>query len=390
MSNNSLIILTSLVFAFSITKVPVVFAQDDALKVSRDTSIYEGPEGGLFGTVEKVLDVLSTDTWSFIPAVTYSPETSLGVGAGAIKVFKSDKMVEQNLRPSSMPITFIYTLKKQAILELDLDLWKNYNKDYVNARLELTKYPFKFYGVGNDLPSENQEDYASRCVYFHLNYMRRILPDVYIGPRIEFRADNVYEKQEGGLLDSGSIPGSDKPRVSGLGLKLNYDSRDDVFQPQSGSYHQFTWMSFQPFLGSIYTYNRYELDLRKYVPVLRNKLLAVQAWWSFIEGEPPFQQMATIGGSRRMRGYFEGRYRDKMAMVYQAELRLPVYGNLGMVLFSNAGQVADKISTYGFDRFHYGGGFGVRYKLMDEGINIRIDFGFGDQTAFYFGLNEVI
>ena len=363
-------------------------AQDDGAPLDDPFSKQENSK--FFGTVDKVLDLLSTETWSFIPAVTYSPETSLGVGAGAIKVFKSDKMEEQYLRPSSMPITFLYTLKKQAILELDLDLWKNYNKDYINARLELTKYPFKFYGIGNDLPSENQEDYASRYIYFHLNYMRMVFPKVYIGPRIEFRADKVYEKVDGGLLDSGEVPGSENPRVSGMGLKLNYDSRDHIFQPKSGFYNQFTWMTFNDFFGSNHKYSRFELDIRKYFPVWSNKVLAVQGWWNFIDGEAPFQQMSLLGGSKRMRGYFEGRYRDKLAMVYQGELRFPVYGNLGMVLFSSAGQTAHKFSQYGFDRFHYGAGFGFRYKLMDEGINIRIDFGFGDQTAFYFGLNEVI
>lgn len=357
-----------------------------------DSSSVENEQGEskFFNAVDHVLNKLSTDTWSFIPAVTYSPETSLGIGAGAIKVFKSKKMEEQQLRPSSMPITFIYTLKKQAILELDLDLWKNYNKDYINARLELTDYPFKFYGIGNNTPIDNQEDYATRYAYLHLSYMRRIIPNVYLGPRLEFRTDNIYETQANGMLESGEVPGSNDPRVSGLGLKMNYDSRDDIFQPKSGSYHQFSWMSFQPFLGSKFTYNRYELDLRKYVPVWRNKMLAMNAWWSFIDGEAPFQQMSLIGGSKRMRGYFEGRYREKMAMVYQAELRLPVYGNLGMVLFGNTGQVANKVSQYAFDRFHYGAGFGIRYRMNDEGINIRIDFAFGDQTAFYFGLNEVI
>ncbi|UCS94404.1 outer membrane protein assembly factor [Echinicola marina] len=368
-----------------VTGVIDVQAQNDSSSFST-----EKRESKFFNTVDHVLNRLSTDTWSFIPAVTYSPETSLGIGAGAIKVFKSKKMEEQGLRPSSMPITFIYTLKQQAILELDLDLWKNYNKDYINARLELTDYPFKFYGIGNDMSIDHQEDYATKYAYFHLNYMRRIMPKVYVGPRLEFRTDNIYEKQENGMLESGEVLGSDDPRVSGMGLKLNYDSRDDIFQPKGGAYHQFTWMTFQPFLGSKFTYNRYELDLRKYMPVWENKILAMQAWWSFIDGEAPFQQMSLIGGSKRMRGYFDGRYREKMAMVYQAELRLPVYGNLGLVLFGNTGQVANKVAQYAFDRFHYGAGFGVRYRMNDEGINIRIDFAFGDQTAFYFGLNEVI
>ncbi len=343
----------------------------------------------LLNTADDVLEWMSTDTWSFIPVVTYSPETSLGLGVGAIKVFRPKEGASPTLRPSSMPITFIYTLKKQAVLEIDLDLWKHDNRDYFNASLELANYPFEFYGIGNDMPAESQESYSSRYFYVRLNYMRRVLPNVYLGPWLEFRTENVYETVPGGLLASGAVPGSDRPQVAGLGLKLNYDSRNDIFQPSKGSFHQVSWITNQSFLGSGYLFDRYEVDLRKYIPVWKNKVLAVQGYWSFVDGVAPFQQTSLLGGSKRMRGYFEGRYRDQLSMIYQAELRMPIYRSLGMVFFGSTGQVAEAVSQYSFDRFHYGAGFGFRYQLMEEGINIRIDFGFGDQSAFYFGLNEV-
>lgn len=91
-----------------------------------------------------------------------------------------------------------------------------------------------------------------------------------------------------------------------------------------------------------------------------------------------------------MRGFFEGKYRDLHAMVYQTEYRLPVYRNLGLVVFGSAGQVAPTVKRFSTQRFRYGGGVGFRYKLNDEGLNIRLDIGIGDQRALYFGLNEVI
>lgn len=360
-----------------------VLAQSDSSAVADtgDAALHDK----LLNTADEVLDWMSTDTWSFIPVVTYSPETSLGLGLGAIKLFQPREGASPSLRPSSMPITFIYTLKKQAILEVDLDLWKHENRDFFNASLELANYPFDFYGIGNDMPAENQESYASRYLYLRMNYMRRVWSNVYLGPWIEFRTEDVYKTLPGGLLDSGTIAGSDGPQVAGVGLKLNYDSRNDIFQPGKGSFHQLSWITNQSFLGSEYTFDRYEVDMRKYFPVWKNKVLAVQGYWSFVDGLAPFQQTSLLGGSKRMRGYFEGRYRDQLAMIYQAELRMPIYRSLGMVFFGSTGQVAAQASQYSFDRFHYGAGFGFRYQLMDEGINIRIDFGFGDQTAFYFG-----
>lgn len=120
------------------------------------------------------------------------------------------------------------------------------------------------------------------------------------------------------------------------------------------------------------------------------QILAVQAWYSFTAGHPPFQQVSLIGGSDLMRGYFEGKYRDLHAMVYQAEYRLPIYRKLGVVFFGSAGQVTDRVSAYALNRFRYGGGLGFRYELSEEGLKVRLDFAFGDQPAFYFGLNEVL
>lgn len=117
-----------------------VLAQSDSSAVADtgDAALHDK----LLNTADEVLDWMSTDTWSFIPVVTYSPETSLGLGLGAIKLFQPREGASPSLRPSSMPITFIYTLKKQAILEVDLDLWKHENRDFFNASLELANYPF--------------------------------------------------------------------------------------------------------------------------------------------------------------------------------------------------------------------------------------------------------
>ncbi|MBT0812557.1 BamA/TamA family outer membrane protein [Litoribacter ruber] len=344
----------------------------------------------LFDAADGVVGFVSGEKWSFIPAVTYSPETSLGLGVRAIRVFRHQSDTSGIVRPSTLPITFLYTLNRQIILTGELNYWLNENRDFLNARIELTDYPFKFYGIGNDLPAEQEEFYATRYFYMHLNYEREVLPRLYVGPRYEFRADDIYEKEQEGILDRGLVPGSAGQRLSGLGLKVNWDSRNNIFQPTRGSFHQFSYMTFQPFLGSNFTFDQFDVDFRKYVGFKNQNVLALQSWWSFTTGGPPFQHVSLIGGSDLMRGYFEGRYRDNLAMVQQAEYRFKVYRNLGMVAFGSAGQVADRFSTYSFSRMRYGAGVGFRYRLNSEGLNIRLDLAYGDQRAFYFGLNEVI
>lgn len=342
----------------------------------------------LFNTADQLVDLVSGKSWTFIPALTYSPETSLGIGVRAIKIFRNQ---ENSLnRPSSLPITFLYTMNKQVIFTTAVDLWLHGNKEHISGRLELMDYPFWFYGIGQEISKDAGEPYATRFAHVQVNYQRQIARGIFIGPRYIFRTDHIYKKEAGGLLASGQVLGHQGQKISGLGLVVNFDSRDNIFQPTLGSFHQASFISYQSFLGSQFTFSQYQLDFRKYLEIINNHILAIQAWYSLTAGQAPFQQISLIGGSDVMRGYFEGRYRDYQAMVYQVEYRLPVYRKLGLVLFGSAGQVAGKISGYRLSRFKYGAGLGFRYKLNQEGLNFRLDLAFGNQTAFYFGLNEVL
>jgi len=356
--------------------------------VEKDSFNMPGIVEKLFDTADRMVDRFSGKSWIFIPALTYSPETSLGIGARAIKVFKPKEDI--NGRPSTIPITLLYTLNEQVIFTSALDLWMNGNADHLYARLELSDYPFKFYGIGDDPGAKSEEDYASRSVQVQFSYQKRLASALYLGPQYKFTAADIYRKEVGGLLDSGRLLGSNGQRTSGIGLVVNFDTRDNIFQPGRGSFHQASFMSFRSFLGSEFTFSQYQLDLRKYKTIYDRQVLAVQAWYSVTTGNAPFQQLSLLGGSDLMRGYFEGRYRDRNAMVYQAEYRVPVYRKLGLVVFGSAGQVAAKLSTFSFNRLRYGGGLGFRYQLTEDGLNLRLDLAYGNQRAFYFGLNEVL
>lgn len=41
----------------------------------------------LFGFADNMVDPVSTDTWTFIPAINYASETGIGIGGSAMKIF---------------------------------------------------------------------------------------------------------------------------------------------------------------------------------------------------------------------------------------------------------------------------------------------------------------
>ena len=86
-----------------------------------------------------------------------------------------------------------------------------------------------------------------------------------------------------------------------------------------------------------------------------------------------------------MRGYYEGRYRDKNMIVFQMEHRMPVWWRFGMVGFLGFGDVSDTIRNFALKEFKHSIGFGIRYLLNpEEKLNIRLDYAFGKDTSGFY------
>ena len=93
-------------------------------------------------------------------------------------------------------------------------------------------------------------------------------------------------------------------------------------------------------------------------------------------GTPSWPMYAKMGGMERMRGYYEGRYRDKRLVETQIELRQKIYRRHGVVAWIGGGQV------WGTDKFRwdntlYSFGCGYRFEFKNR-MNIRLDYGWGN------------
>jgi len=187
--------------------------------------------------------------------------------------------------------------------------------------------------------------------------------------------------EEGSQLAKEQILGSKGGIASGIGFFLNWDSRDNIYFPSSGSYYRFMLTSFLSNLGSDYDFTEYRLDIRKYIPLFSSHVLAFQSYMNFISGNAPFQMLSLLGGESVMRGFYRGRYRDRNLIAFQMELRIPVWRRLGLASFLGVGDVAGKISHLNMGEFKYSAGFGIRYLLIpEEKLNIRFDVGFGNDS----------
>lgn len=325
----------------------------------------------------------------FIPAIYYTPETRIAGGAAAIFYFRISGNAFDS-RPSTISPTFIYTQRKQIISSLFAELYLKDELYRLNGGVSYMKYPDKFYGIGPSTLRSAEEDYTPRDLQLLASMQRKIKGGFSIGLQYQFTNTKLLEVEEDGLLAGGGIPGSEDGAVSSAGILANWDTRDNIFSPASGSFHQLSAILSKSALGSDYDFAQYNLDLRKYFPVSASGALATQFYMNSLSGEPPFRMLSKIGGASLLRGYYEGRYRDKHLLALQTEYRMAVWRRFGMVAFAGLGDVADRLDHFVLDRLKYSAGWGVRYLFSRrEKLNIRIDLGFGeDAFGFYINLGE--
>lgn len=289
-----------------------------------------------------------------------------------------------------MSLVGIYTTKNQIILAVWSDMFLDEDRWRISSAVNYSKFPTKYWGIGNDTPDSAEEDYTPKALILRLWPQKRIASGWYAGLAANIIDRRISEVSDGGLIDSGLAPGVKDEQALGLGGSLIRDSRDNTVYPRRGSYHKLLVDLFAEVWFGDNGFGVYTLDLRRYFPVAGTHVLALQALGIATSGEPPFDLYPQLGGESLLRGYFQGRYRDRSLLALQGEYRLPLFGRFGAAGFVGFGQVAPDISEFGFDRFWVSGGAGLRFLLAKrEGLNIRADFAVGEgSTGFYLSLGE--
>jgi len=330
---------------------------------------------------------------SAYPYVFYTPETEFALGAGGIVTFYTSRR-DPELRPSKVTASGYYSTRKQYKLSLSPSLYFSENRWLVTAPIDFGEYVDKFWGIGNESPEIETEDYKTETFQAKLEVQAPPPLDIVtrIGLIYDLQHVAVTDRLENPFLADTTLVGRDGGTSSGLGFGWTWDSRDHTFFPNRGHLQQVKVVFFFPEIGSDFGFTTIEADLRFYWQLGKpDQVLAAQAYGSFATGSPPFYRLPALGGQNRMRGYFYGRYRDESLVTAQIEYRTYVWRRLGIVVFAGAGEVfGSPESDAAFREFKQTIGFGLRYKFnVVEKVNLRADVGFGRHTSgVYFGLEE--
>ena len=201
--------------------------------------------------------------------------------------------------------------------------------------------------------------------------------------------------------------------TNGLSFWLEYDNTDFSRNPSRGSRQILEVSRDFGWFDSSNTWTNIQLDLSKYIDLGTSKwfgqqVLALNFWtsntptWkadpanpSIITNRTPPKQGSTLGGYDRLRAFPSGRFHDKAAVYYAAELRLnPQYQPLHdlpvlryfeidwwqIVPFIEAGRVApDYDSDLFIKDLKWSAGIGLR--MMAFRVPVRLDIATSEEGA---------
>ena len=332
-----------------------------------------------------------------LPIVFYSPDTKFGGGAAALLTFNFPKD-SLHARRSSVTVGAAYTQLNQFLLYFPFQLFPNNQKYWISGEVGYFKYVFNYFGTGNTLRQDFIEKFDSLYIEKYdatfprvrLNVSKRIGTGLYVGLRYVYDDFKFTKRDPEGNLVKSNVVGANGGRVSGVGLSVNYDTRDLLFFPSKGWVVEGQLYTEGSYSGSDFSYQRLAVDAARYFPVGKNGVLAFNGVISLATNGIPFHQMPVIGGTKKMRGYFEGTYRDANLLMLQSEYRFPVFKRFGGVVFGGLGEVSDRADNWRFDFVRYNLGTGIRF-TMDKAqkINIRADYGIGYKSSgFYLTIGE--
>ena len=170
----------------------------------------------------------------------------------------------------------------------------------------------------------------------------------------------------------------DKPNAfnTNLGIFAQYDTRDVTFNASKGIFIKAEAKWYPQWLGNTRrNFGRFTLTFDFYQKLWKGAIFAYDLYADCTAGTPSWHMYAKMGGMERMRGYYEGRYRDKRLVETQIELRQKIYRRHGIVGWIGGGQV------WGTDKFRwdntlYSFGCGYRFEFKNR-MNIRLDYGWG-------------
>ncbi len=320
---------------------------------------------------------------SFIGGPHYSSDTKLGLGIVAAGLYSTDR--KDSLTPVSnvslfgdVTTTGFYLIGIRGNNIFRHDNWR------IDYNLYFYSFPSAFWGLGYSAGNnnDNASSYSRKQASVKAEFLFKIAPQLYIGPALGF------DFTQGSKLTNPELIAGFSPidRSYNYGAVITYDSRDFIPNAYKGFYFKIQQRNYTDFKSK--PFFKTNIAANYYQRAWKGAVFAFDMFTEFSYGTVPWTMMAPIGGSYRMRGYYEGRYRDNNMVTFQVEYRQKIYNRHGIAMWGGFGNIWGKEA---FSLRHTLPNYGIGYRWeFKNRVNVRLDYGFGKsgQNSFLFSINE--
>ena len=324
--------------------------------------------------------------FSVIGGPHYASDTKFGLGMVAAGLYRTDPN-DSILPPSNVSLFGDVSSVGFYMLGVRGNHIAPAGRYRIDYHLYFYSFPSDFWGIGYEMGDndDNKSDMKRWQAQAEASFLFRVADNFYVGPMAAY--DYVIGKQ---IERPELLQGMDKHTWNvGVGVSLVYDNRDNLTNPHRGIYLNLKQMFRPKFMGNDYAFSTTHFRFDAYQRLSKGTILAEDFGANLNFGNPSWGMMAELGGTSSMRGYYEGRYRDKHSLEATVELRQHVWKRNGIVVWAGAGTVFPKFSELRSRQILPNAGVGYRWEFK-KNVNVRLDYGFGKsgQSGFLFNINE--
>lgn len=324
--------------------------------------------------------------FSVIGGPHYASDTKFGLGLVAAGLYRTDPN-DSILPPSNVSLYGDVSSVGFYMLGVRGNHIAPKGRYRIDYHLYFYSFPADFWGIGYEMGDNdaNKSDMKRWQAQAEVSFLFRVADNFYIGPMASY--DYVIGKH---IERPELLQGMDQHTWNvGAGVSLVYDNRDNLTNPHRGIYLNINQMFRPRFMGNDYAFSTTSFRFDAYQRLGKGTVLAEDIGANLNFGNPSWGMMAELGGTHSMRGYYEGRYRDKHSLEATVELRQHVWKRNGIVVWVGAGTIFPKFSALRSKQILPNAGVGYRWEFK-KNVNVRLDYGFGKsgQSGFLFNINE--
>lgn len=324
-------------------------------------------------------DEAVTSDMGGMPLLFRTPETGMAIGGVLLYTSGLDKK-----RASPIISGLMYTEKKQILWGVGARQILDGEDSSIYSYSEIARFPQTFFGVGRNTRRGDSTAYEEERQNLEFGGDRELIPHLSVGSGLILRNDKFksLEPDGRGLLGQGRYLGEGGGPQRGAQVYLLWESTNDNYFPSQGMKVQlFSQHYFKPW-GSRYAFSGQKLDARFYQLLAPNWVQAHQFFVQNLNGDPPFYQLAQLGGNDLLRGYYKGRYRDRKMIIMQTETRYRFSKYWNLALFGGLGNVSNVWYEMPDEALKPSYGTGLRYQISPkQKINVRLDVGWGEDQG---------